>query len=228
MNQKHDVTVGTSFAAPAVSGVIALMLEVNPELTWRDVQAVLQSTSYMTDAFDPSWNTNGAGNSHSYKYGFGIANASAAVEAATNWVPLPPEKQFEGSSGVINMAIPDDGVSSITSSIGFATDSAAVATPAVESVVAYVKLTHPSRGDLRITLVSPSGTESVLTQGGRLEDQQVTEAWKLMTLRSWGEVSPLLGCLFCFPLALGYSFPLLMTISYLFSRIQAGFGSYLF
>ena len=32
---------GTSGAAPLVSGVIALMLEANPELTWRDVQEIL-------------------------------------------------------------------------------------------------------------------------------------------------------------------------------------------
>jgi hypothetical protein len=32
---------GTSAAAPLVSGVIALMLEANPDLTWRDVQEIL-------------------------------------------------------------------------------------------------------------------------------------------------------------------------------------------
>ena len=32
---------GTSAAAPAVSGVVALMLEANPELGWRDVQEIL-------------------------------------------------------------------------------------------------------------------------------------------------------------------------------------------
>lgn len=33
-----DSGQGTSFAAPVVSGVIALMLQANPDLTWRDVQ----------------------------------------------------------------------------------------------------------------------------------------------------------------------------------------------
>ena len=32
---------GTSAAAPLVSGVIALMLEANPNLSWRDVQEIL-------------------------------------------------------------------------------------------------------------------------------------------------------------------------------------------
>ena len=36
---------GTSSAAPLVSGVIALMLEANPALTYRDVQAILVDTA---------------------------------------------------------------------------------------------------------------------------------------------------------------------------------------
>ena len=34
----QDITIGTSYAAPVVSGVVALMLEANANLTWRDVQ----------------------------------------------------------------------------------------------------------------------------------------------------------------------------------------------
>ena len=41
----QDAGIGTSFSAPVVSGVIALLLEVNPELTWRDVQEILAKTS---------------------------------------------------------------------------------------------------------------------------------------------------------------------------------------
>ncbi len=32
---------GTSASAPLVAGVVALMLEVNPNLTWRDVHRIL-------------------------------------------------------------------------------------------------------------------------------------------------------------------------------------------
>jgi len=40
---------GTSYACPVVSGVVALMLEVRPELTYRDVHGVLASTATKTD-----------------------------------------------------------------------------------------------------------------------------------------------------------------------------------
>lgn len=49
---------GTSAAAPLVSGVIALMLEANPNLTWRDVQEILVRSSRQNDDLDESWVTN--------------------------------------------------------------------------------------------------------------------------------------------------------------------------
>jgi len=36
---------GTSSATPVTAGVIALMLEANPALTWRDVKHILASTA---------------------------------------------------------------------------------------------------------------------------------------------------------------------------------------
>ena len=55
------------YAAPVVSGVVALMLEANRNLTWRDVQGVLATTAALTDATDPSWTLNAAGLHHSRK-----------------------------------------------------------------------------------------------------------------------------------------------------------------
>ncbi|WGF88955.1 S8 family serine peptidase [Marinivivus vitaminiproducens] len=40
---------GTSFATPAVSGVAALILEANPDLTARDVQEILALSAYRSD-----------------------------------------------------------------------------------------------------------------------------------------------------------------------------------
>jgi subtilisin family serine protease len=49
---------GTSAAAPVVSGVIALMLEANPNLTYRDVQHIMVRSARQNDPTDPSWVTN--------------------------------------------------------------------------------------------------------------------------------------------------------------------------
>ena len=40
---------GTSSATPVTSGSIALILEANPKLTWRDVKYILAKTATMVD-----------------------------------------------------------------------------------------------------------------------------------------------------------------------------------
>ncbi len=49
---------GTSAATPIVSGVIALMLEANPTLTYRDIQHILLRSAKQNDQFDNSWIVN--------------------------------------------------------------------------------------------------------------------------------------------------------------------------
>jgi len=43
---------GTSAAAPHVSGVVALMLEANPNLSWRDVQEIMVRSARQNSEFD--------------------------------------------------------------------------------------------------------------------------------------------------------------------------------
>ncbi|XP_071165979.1 proprotein convertase subtilisin/kexin type 4-like [Mytilus edulis] len=58
-----DGIEGTSYSAPIVAGIIALALQANPDLTWRDVQHLIvysSSRTNLTDTYD-RWQTNGAG-----------------------------------------------------------------------------------------------------------------------------------------------------------------------
>jgi len=179
----HDITSGTSFATPIVSGVVALILQANEALTWRDVHGIIATTSQKMQPEDPSWTTNSAGIHHSNLYGFGVIDASAAVTAAQMWINYSSEQTITAESGAINLAIkdfPSDPVSSIISVE--ATD-----TFKTESVAVYLSLSHSSRGDLDVILTSPSGTESLLHPGQRPESTQVDEHWKLMTVRNWNE-----------------------------------------
>lgn len=85
---------GTSFAAPIVSGVAALMLEANPNLGYRDVQEILASSATKeTSGLLPQWawqynkadTWNGGGQHFSHQYGFGKIDAQAAVKLAESW-----------------------------------------------------------------------------------------------------------------------------------------------
>jgi len=178
----QDATIGTSFSTPVAAGVVALVLQANPDLSWRDVQGILATTSQKMDADDPLWSTNAAGISHSYLYGFGVIDANAAVTAAQSWELYSSEVQLLAESGTIDLAIPEypDGpVSSIVS-----LDASSVL---AESVVVYLDITHSSRGDLDVVLISPSGTESLVHPGQRPENTPADESWKLMTVRNWNE-----------------------------------------
>mmetsp|Transcript_17514 Transcript_17514/g.27048 ORF Transcript_17514/g.27048 Transcript_17514/m.27048 type:complete len:796 (+) Transcript_17514:120-2507(+) len=179
-----DAGIGTSFAAPIISGVVALMLEVNPDLGWRDVQGILAATSQKTDPDDSSWTTNSAGFHHSYKYGFGLVDAQAAVQASRMWENYAPEEQIIVESGDINLLLSESEPNSTTLMVDTG-DREIVA----ESVVVYIDLFHPSRGDLEIILTSPSGTESILHPSMRPETSflPLEERWKLMTVRNWDE-----------------------------------------
>jgi subtilisin-like proprotein convertase family protein len=175
-----------------VSGVVALMLEANPELTWRDVQGIIATTSRMVtnDPEDSTRTTNGAGLQHSNYYGFGIVDAMAAVTAAESWILYGQELQLTASSNAVDLAIPDT-ASVVTTSVTLTEDGRfAPDNPFVtESVEVSLNLRHFTRGDLDITLTSPSGTKSILNPGKRPENSQldVDERWQLVTVRNWNE-----------------------------------------
>jgi subtilisin family serine protease len=175
-----DGGAGTSFATPVVAGVVALMLEANPNLSWRDVHGVLASTATKIQPSDPSWTTNGAGLSHSDIYGFGLVNASAAVERSKSWTSLTSEIEIVTDSAQVNIAIPEYPNGAITSTITVNAND----TYKIETVIVYLDLLHSSRGDLNIVLTSPSGTKSILSPGQRPENSQNIERWRLMTVRN--------------------------------------------
>lgn len=66
------VASGTSFAAPIVSGVVARMLEVNPDLSPVEIKAILELTATQLDA-DP------------LAAGAGLLDAAGAVRLAAWW-----------------------------------------------------------------------------------------------------------------------------------------------
>lgn len=150
---------GTSAAVPSVSGVMALMLQANPALGWRDARGALARSARQTDPADASWKTNGAGRRISEVYGFGAVDAKSAVDAARGWVNLPPQRVYRSPSQVVNLPIPDNAPTGVASTLTVAGSNIAK----IEWVdLVFSAASHPYSGDLRIVLTSPSGTELVL------------------------------------------------------------------
>ncbi|HIE5356249.1 TPA: S8 family serine peptidase [Stenotrophomonas maltophilia] len=160
---------GTSASAPMVSGVAALVLETNPNLTYRDVKYILATTATrnhpnqpavtLTDGrtLVPGWTVNAANRAYSNWYGFGVVNAARAVEVAENFQSLGP--------------LVDSGWRNTTRRVAIGNTSAAAARLTVqlanvarnvESVQLGFRVNHSNTRQLQFVLVSPSGTRSVV------------------------------------------------------------------
>lgn len=173
---------GTSASVPQVSGVAALLLQANPGLGWRDVKEILLRSGTKVGVLDASWTTNAAGIAHHYAFGGGVVNAGAAVELATNWFNLNAMQSFVLETNELGAwgDIPDADTNGVTVTLtetnkGFRVESAALT----------VNITHPRRGDLAITLISPSGVESVLETPH--DPSTADYSWTFTTVRNWGE-----------------------------------------
>jgi subtilisin-like proprotein convertase family protein/subtilisin family serine protease len=101
---------GTSASAPQISGVVALMLSANANLSIRDVQQILILSSRHFDLTDPDLTTNGAGFRVSHNVGFGIPDAAMAVRLAKSWTPRPARVSATVAASALPAAIPDDGL----------------------------------------------------------------------------------------------------------------------
>ena len=142
----YDEFPGTSVRGPMVTGIVALMLQANPNLGWRDVQNILAASATHTGsaigATTPGTNENsnwflthaadwnGGGMHFSNDYGYGMVNAYNAVRMAEMWSRFKMAQttanehdwsNWKWAGGNVNtgVAIPDSGA--VSDSIALAT-----------------------------------------------------------------------------------------------------------
>jgi subtilisin-like proprotein convertase family protein len=161
-NKYSNSFYGTSAAVPMVSGVVALMLSANPNLTWRDVRLILARSARLNDQANSQWQAAGAQGGYRFNplYGFGAVDAFAAVQAAKQW------QSVGGSAGLLRCElnvdqesiIPDNG-ELLSKDIALGADCAI---SAIEHVEVMVDIEHEYSGDVDLRLVSPSTTWSQL------------------------------------------------------------------
>ena len=171
---------GTSSAAPMVSGVVALILDANSALGWRDVQSILansarhvgsevgtapQGSEREAWAWNGATDWNGGGLHYSIDYGYGLIDATSAVRMAETWLlGFQQQASFNEvtttQDGLDSTTIIPDGDLNGTTFLIVETEAVRV-----DRVALTVNLSSTFMGDVQIVLTSPDGTTSTLING---------------------------------------------------------------
>ncbi|XP_060091637.1 neuroendocrine convertase 1 [Heteronotia binoei] len=190
-NDCTQTHTGTSASAPLAAGIFALALEANPNLTWRDMQHLVVWTSEFDPlANNPGWKKNGAGLMVNSRFGFGLLNAKALVDLADprTWKGVGEKKEcivkdnsFEPrllrAGGEVTIEIPTT-----------ACEGQENAIKSLEHVQLEATIEYSRRGDLHVTLTSPSGTNTVLlAERQRDKSPNGFKDWDFMSVHTWGE-----------------------------------------
>ena len=197
---------GTSAATPVVSGVIALMLEANSNLGWRDVQEILAYSARLIDTgagtsstangqtayvLTHAANANGGGLYHSRDYGFGMVDAGAAVRLAESWGASRADATLiTGTAAAATTgSITTGGVSTtqtFTTTFTMAQPSGAGTGFRINRVELDLGLTAPRPADLTITLTSPDATTiTMVSHPGNAFTQSGQNAFDPNTPTAW-------------------------------------------
>lgn len=189
---KHKCTTrfrGTSSAAPLASGIFALVLEANKDLTWRDLQHLVVHEAVKTSPQDDGWITNAAGLLFNHKFGFGRLSASKLVTAALNWTSVGEQHNCSVDGPIEDGHVPLGGTLelSVDTDACKGTDRYVKKLEHVQVTVSF-RLAKAFRGDISIDIVSPGGTSSQLlsTRHNDKDTFGLTD-WDFMTVHLWSE-----------------------------------------
>lgn len=174
---------GTSSATPTAAGITALLLQKNPNLGWRDVKEILIRSAFKLSPTDVDWVDNSAGLHFNHKFGAGLIDATAAVNLAGAWINLPAATSQNVAQTGLSVAIPDNNTTGITRSFAFSGVNLRM-----EHATVTLSVSHANRGELEVTLTSPSGMSSRLAE---LHDDNASDysSWTFSSVRHWGENS---------------------------------------
>lgn len=138
---------------------------------------------------EKGWTTNGVGRKFNHKFGYGLLDAGKIVRFAEKWSSVPParicevtsqNKEREISSKLrkqLEVSLLTNGCRGSPNEIRY-----------LEHVQCKITLKYQPRGNLKISLISPSGTIShLLFPRPRDVDEISFNAWPFLSVHFWGE-----------------------------------------
>ena len=195
-NEKNPITIdedrdknytysmnGSSASAPMVSGVLGLVLDMCPDLTWRDIRWIIAQSSDKIDETNSLWIENRAGLWHNNNYGFGRINPMGMTQICLSplYKPLPKQTSTEIYQEY-SQFIPDNN-QSLSHTLHIKEDLH------IDWVGITIDIDHPFAGDIVIDLVSPSGTISHIMDNNFLTFNAYDGGFRFSTVSLMGERS---------------------------------------
>lgn len=198
---------GTSAATPVVSGVVALMLDANAGLGWRDVQDILANSARMTGSIvggsgayettgtrfqdidrvvggvltrsTDSWND--GGRAISWDYGFGRVDAYAAVRLAEVWTLINGAAHTSANEQSLTVSNTADRNLVYSASRGVAQSAVTVTSHLqIEHIAVTVSLdfqTAAGSNFVSLKLVGPAGATFDIVGAGDLYNSDIDTNW---------------------------------------------------
>jgi len=165
--------------------LVALVLSVRKDLSWRDIQGLMiYSGKPINEAADKSWSRTAMGRLYSHKYGYGAMDAGILIKNAKKWRKVGPWMHESVETNSTQVALKDGQ----TLSSRFAVNNSAVSV--IEHVVLTLTLEHENRGDVKVWLTSPNNITSIMAPGRLLDFSTAGfRNWSFMTVKHWGEKS---------------------------------------
>ncbi|XP_054263949.1 neuroendocrine convertase 1-like isoform X2 [Macrosteles quadrilineatus] len=189
-NTCHNRFGSTSASVPMAAGIVALALQANPNLTYRDVKHLIVMSSEVAPLANNqgSWRRNAAGFWVSMDFGFGLMNAKRMVDLAKTWTTVPENRNCSVSlyfreaitinKGQLLEAIFDTSACSGTSKEVVYLEQL--------QVVPFIQ--YGCRGAISIQLTSPTGTTSTLLETRKNDISfKGLIGWPLKSVHFWGE-----------------------------------------
>ncbi|OTA06174.1 Kex2 protease [Trichoderma parareesei] len=188
-NSCYGMHGGTSAAAPLAAGIFALVMQVRPDLTWRDLQYLAVDTAVkLDDQTDAEWQTTAAGRQFSHTFGYGKIDSYSLVEKAKTWQKVKPQAWFFSPWLHIKKEIPQ-GNDGLVVSFDVTADMLKDANLArLEHVTVTMNVEHTRRGDLSVDLISPDNVISHIAVTRKSDDHKGGyDDWTFMSVAHWGE-----------------------------------------
>ncbi|CAH2351364.1 kexin [[Candida] railenensis] len=182
---------GTSAAAPIAAGVFQLVLQMNPNLTWRDLQYVCAMSSVPINEQDGNYQVTALGRKYSHKYGYGKLDAYAIGHFAKTWKNVKPQAWYYSDVITVGETIEGDKEETkvISKILSIKEDDLKIVNlERVEHITVTVNIAATLRGKVGMRLTSPFGIISDLATFRPVDNSNAGfKDWTFMSVAHWGE-----------------------------------------